>query len=61
MPDNALIDKLQAKEGLEVNLLESGVNPMDEVENSKVDAVIVFQSDFAEQLSVKGAGKMTLY
>ena len=60
-PDNALIDKLKAKEGLEVSLLESGVDPMKEVENSQVDAVIVFQSDFAEQLSARGAGKMTLY
>ena len=61
VPDNALIDKLKAKEGLEVSLLESGVDPMNELENSKVDAVIVFQSDFAEQLSARGVGKMTLY
>lgn len=60
-PDNALIDKLKAKEGLEVNLLESGADPMDEVENSQVDAVIVFQSDFSEQLSARGAGQMTLF
>ncbi len=61
VPDNALVEKLKAKEGFKVSQLEPGVDPMDKVENSNIDAVIAFQSDFAEQLSTTGAGKMTLH
>ena len=61
VPDNALVEALKKKEGFEVRELEAGVNAFDEVENGGLDAVLVFQPDFADQLAGSGAGKVTLH
>ncbi len=61
IPENAVVSALRETEGFTVTDLEGDVDPFDQVENTKIDAVIVFESDFAEALEGAGAGKMTLY
>ncbi len=61
IPDNSMVTALQEKEGFTVTELEANVDPFDQVENAKVDAVIVFDPDFTDALEGTGAGKMTLH
>lgn len=61
VPENAVVSALRKTEGFTVTDLEADVDPFDQVENTKIDAVIVFESDFAEALDGSGAGKMTLH
>lgn len=61
VPDNALVDALKAKGGFSIRELEAGVDPAGEVENTNLDAVLVFEPDFAEQLTGSGAGKVTMH
>jgi sodium transport system permease protein len=61
IPDNSMVTALQEKEGFTVTELKANVDPFDQVENTKVDAVIVFDPDFTDALEGTGAGKMTLH
>lgn len=61
IPENAVVSALRETEGFTVTTLEADVDPFDQVENTKIDAVIVFEPDFAEALEGTGAGKMTIY
>ena len=56
-----MVTALQEKEGFTVTELKANVDPFDQVENTKVDAVIVFDPDFTDALEGTGAGKMTLH
>lgn len=61
IPENAVVSALGETEGFSVTTLEADVDPFDQVENAKIDAVIVFEPDFAEALEGTGAGKMTIH
>ena len=61
VPDNPLVEALKSKDGFEVMEIGADVVPMDEVENTELDAVLVFRSDFSEQLEGTGAGNITLH
>ncbi|MCZ6675313.1 MAG: ABC transporter permease [Verrucomicrobia bacterium] len=61
VPDNPLIAALKSKDGFTVSELDADVDAKDQVENTELDAVLVFQPDFAEQLEGYGAGEMTLH
>ena len=55
VPDNSLVTALKGKEGFKVTELEAGIDPFDAVENTNVDAVILFDVAFNENISIKSA------
>ena len=60
-PENGLIDALKSKDGFQLSELEAGADPVSIVENTKTDVVLVFEPNFADQLSGTGAGKITMH
>ena len=60
-PDVALTDLLRNQDGFELSDLPAGTNAYDEVENTELDAVIVFHQDFSEKLAGSEAGQLSLH
>jgi len=61
VPDNSLVTALKGKEGFKVTELEAGIDPFGAVENTNVDAVILFDVAFNENISIKSAGELTIH
>ena len=60
-PEGPLVDSLNSQDGFKVSELPSGTDARDQVENNGLDAVIVFNEAFAEELMGTGAGELSLH
>ena len=60
-PDSPLVDALNSQDGFKMSELPSGTDARDQVENNGLDAVIVFNEAFAEELMGTGAGELSLH
>ena len=61
LPESPLVDSLKEKEGFIVKEIEAGVDPLDQVENTELDAVVVFSPDFSDLVNGVGAGELSLH
>lgn len=60
-PESPLVDSLTNQEGFELSDLPSGIDAKDQVDNNGLDAVIVFNESFADELNGTGAGELSLH